>query len=79
MLNPTFLIPKKIKGVLYNPSPNTYTISVSVKNPPQVKWSQETLTELSDKKHLNAIKKARLEYKQGKLVNEEEIFLKLKK
>jgi hypothetical protein len=78
MLNQFFQIPSKFKNVLYNPSPNTYIIDVEVKDPPQVIWSQETLEELSDKDHLRTIKKARLEYKRGQLVDEIEIFEKLK-
>lgn len=78
MLNQIFQIPNKVKNVYSPSSTNTYFIDISVKDPPQVIWSQETLEELSNKSHLKTIKKARLEYKRGQLVNESEILAKLK-
>lgn len=62
----------------YTPSFNEYTIVREVTIASPFTWSDETLEELKDEKHVGIIKKARLEYKRGELVDEKKILAKLK-
>lgn len=66
------IVPTNIGKINYKPSLNQYTLTYPAAVDP------ETRKDLSDKKHLSAVKSARKDYGKGLLVEEDKIIKKLK-
>jgi hypothetical protein len=71
----TYTLPKiKNTKISYKPSNSDYTIVTQQVKVPISILDKELSAELKDKKLLSKIKKARLEYQEGSVTSEEEIY-----
>ncbi len=72
------VIPKQYKNIInYQRSIDNNLIVTITVTPPA--WRKETLSELSDSNHKNAIRQARLEYQRGETISERQFMANLKK